>query len=101
MDLALPRQPSHWYRILISEVEINSLQGAIITAGTIIVVGGLVNLGIVLAVAPIAATSPAKDAMDVEAIVPVLPNELREDGRFDEQEDRTDAIRPRRFLVTR
>ena len=99
MDLALPRQPSSWYRTLISEVEISSVQGAIITAGTIIVVGGLLNLGIVLAAAPIEATPVAKDAINIEATVQVLPNQVTEEDRFDEQEDRIDAVRPHRSLV--
>ncbi len=99
MDLALPRQPSSWYRTLISEVEISSVQGAIITASTIIVVGGLLNLGIVLAAAPIAAVPVAKDAINIEATVQVLPNQVTEEDRFDEQEDRIDAVRPHRSLV--
>ena len=98
MDLALPRQPSSWYRTLISEVEISSVQGAIITASTIIVVGGLLNLGIVLATAPIA-TPVTRDAINIEATVHVLPNQVTEEDRFDEQEDRIDAVRPHRSLV--
>ena len=98
MDLAPPQQPSSWYRTLISEVEISSVQGAIITAGTIIVVGGLLNLGIVLATAPIA-TPVTRDTINIEATVQVLPNQVTEEDRFDEQEDRIDAVRPHRSLV--
>jgi len=86
---------------LISEVDTNSVQGAIITACTVIVIGGFVNLGIILAVAPSAVTADAKDAMNIEAIVQVLPTEVREEERFDEQDDRMDAIRPRRSLIAR
>ena len=87
------------YKALISKAEINSVRGVIIAACTIIIVGGLVNLGIVLAVAPMGATPYAKDAINIEAIVQVLPNQVTEEDGFDEKEDRIDAIRPRRSLV--
>jgi len=86
-------------KALISEAEITSVRGVIIAACTIIIVGGLVNLGLVLAVAPMAATPHAKDAINIEAIVQVLPNQVTEEDGLDEQEDRIDAIRPRRSLV--
>jgi len=87
------------YKTLISGVEINTVQGAIITACTIIVVGGLMNLSILLAVAPMAAIPRAKDTINVEAIVQVLPSEVADEDRFDTQEDRIDALRPRRSLI--
>ncbi len=101
MDLAHQVRPTDWYRLLVSEVDINTVQGAAITAGTVIVVGGLVSLGIVLALAPIAATSRVQDGTNMEAVVQVLPIEVREDEAFDKQDDRIDAIRPRRSLVVR
>ena len=102
-QISLPRwyRTIYCYKTLFSEVETTSVQGAIITACTVIVVGGLVNLGIILAMAPVAVTAHTKDAMNIEAIVQVLPTEVREEVRFDEQQDRMDAIRPRRSLIAR
>ena len=87
------------YKTLISEVDINTVHGAIITACTILAVGGLMNLGIILAVAPMAAIPRAKDTINVEAIVQVLPREVADEDRFDAQEDRIDALRLRRSLI--
>ena len=87
------------YKTLISEVDISTVHGAIITACTILAVGGLMNLGIILAVAPMAAIPRAKDTINVEAIVQVLPSEVADEDRFDAQEDRIDALRPRRSLI--
>ena len=87
------------YKTLISEVDINTVHGAIITACTILAVGGLMNLGIILAVAPMAAIPRAKDTINVEATVQVLPSKVGDEDRFDAQEDRIDALRPRRSLI--
>ncbi len=87
------------YKTLISEVDISTVQGAIITACTILVVGGLMNLGIILAMAPIAAIPRTTNTIDIEAIVQAIPTEVADEDRFDAQEDRIDAIRPRRSLI--
>jgi len=77
------------------------VRGAIIAACTILIVGGLMNLGILLAVAPIAAIPRTTNATDIEAIVQAMPIEVTDEDRLDAQEDRIDALRPRRFVVAR
>ena len=89
------------YKTLISKAEINSVRGAIVAACTILVVGGLMNLGIILAMAPIAAIPRTTNTIDIEAIVQAIPTEVADEDRFDAQEDRIDTIRPRRSLITR
>ena len=89
------------YKTLISKAEINSVRGAIVAACTILVVGGLMNLGIILAVAPMAAIPRTTDAINIEAIVQAIPTEVMDEDRFDAQEDRIDAIRPRLSLIAR
>ena len=101
MSLALQLQPSCWYKTLVSEVEINTVPGAINSACTIMVVGSLVNIGIILAVAPIATTTGTQDAMHIEAIVQAMPIQVTDKEWIDLQDDRIDAIRPRHSLIGR